>query len=151
MRLRLLLSIALLCATAGTSAWGPQSNQTVTILARATLAERTSLTLSTKVLQFVVAPGATTASASIEFTAGVRTRPESDVLLVSDPVRQPDGVLRFAGEGEGILSGELQSGTPAVLARWIGGGQRRGRVVFTLEGVAPGIYTIPVHLALSVL
>ena len=151
MRLRILLPIALLCATAGTSARGPQSTQTVRIMARATLAERTSLTVSTKVLHFVVPPGTTTASASIEFTAGVRTRPETDVLIVSNPVPHFDGVLRFAGEGEGILAGELQAGTTAVLARWIGGGQRRGRVVFTLEGVAPGIYSIPVRLAISVL
>jgi hypothetical protein len=151
MRFRVLLPVALLCATAAAPAWGSQADQTVRIMARATLAERTSLTVSTKVLQFVVPPGTRTASASIEFTAGVRTRPGTDVLIVSDPVPQFDGVLRFAGEGEGILAGELQAGTPAVLARWVGGGQRRGRVVFTLEGVAPGIYCIPVRLAISVL
>ena len=148
MGLRASLSIVLFCVSAtGVTA----SDRTATVPVRATFGERTSLSVSASVLRFVVAPGATTATANLEFTAGVRTLPGREVLVLVEPLRQFHEVLIFSGAGEGVLSGELIGGAPAIVARYIGGGQRHGQIVFTLEDAAPGIYTVPVSLFITVL
>ena len=126
------------------------SGQSAGVVARAAFAERTSLTVSTQVLRFIVPSGASGATADLEFTAGVRTLPGREILLSVDAVPPGSSGVTFAGEGEGIVPGRLTS-RPTVLARWNGGGQRGGRVTFTLDGVAPGVYTMPVRVFLTVL
>ena len=139
--LRLLVLLILLVPATATLA----SGQSAGVVVRATFAERTALKVSTPVLRFVVPPGASSATATLEFTAGVRTFPGKEVVLSVDASSPESSVVTFAGEGEGMVSGHL-TGEPAALARWNGGGQRRGRVTFTLDGVAPGVYTMPVRL-----
>jgi hypothetical protein len=58
--------------------------------------------------------------------------------------------VQFVGEGDATLSGALPAGVTRIVARWIGGGQRRGRIVFTLRNAPPGAYSIPVRLSVSV-
>jgi hypothetical protein len=132
---------------------------TASVPATARVEERISLTVSTGVLQFVVEPGASKATAGIDFIAGVRATPGRDVQLIAEPLGDLErtggtpavgGELHFAGEGDGTLSGVLPSDGSCIVARWAGGGLRRGRIVFTLQGAAPGVYSIPVRLSVSV-
>jgi hypothetical protein len=152
MRLPTALSIAFLCAATGV----PQaSGPTASIAATATISSRTSLSVSAHVLQFLVAEGSNEATASIDFKAGVRAMPGVDIELIAESAIVPGGApsgpaldpaLLYQGEGEGTTAGVLPSGVPGVMASWSGGGQRQGRIVFTLQGVAPGTYSIPVRL-----
>jgi hypothetical protein len=134
------------------------AEKTATVVATATFAPRTSLRVSTQVLRFEVPVGATEGTASVDFSAGVRVSPGSEVVLTVEPLRSPDGpggaadvetVISFSGEGAGTESGTLRS-SPSVAARWSGGGLRQGRLVFTLHADAPGVYVIPVRFLLAV-
>ena len=128
-----------------------------TVLATATFAPRPTLTVSSHVLQFRIEPGATQAEAVVDFTAAMRARPAEEVVLTIDAanaIHGPggaavDGVLTFSGEGPGIQTGVLDANRTVVAARWFGGGQRRGRLVFTLRASAPGVYTVPVSYQLG--
>ena len=82
---------------------------------------------------------------------GVRTFPGRDVVLAARAIGPSGPSLAFAGRDEGVLAGSFIADGSAVLARWVGGGQRRGRVTFTLDGVAPGVYAVPVRFSVSVL
>jgi hypothetical protein len=148
MRLPVALPIVLFSAAASIAA---ASDRTVTIAARATISERTSLSVSSNSLQFVVVPGNTTATATLDFTAAVRTAPGREVVVIAEPVVPRYEGLRFEGEGEGVLSGQLSADAPAVVARYTGGGLRQGKIAFTLEAAAPGVYTVPVRLLVTVL
>ena len=129
-----------------------------TVLATATFARRPTLTVSSHVLQFRIGAGATQAEAVVDFTAAMRARPGEEVVLTIDAanaVHGPggaadvDAVLTFSGEGPGIQTGTLDTNRTVVAARWFGGGQRRGRLVFTLRASAPGVYTVPVSYLLG--
>ena len=156
MRLPTALSVAFLCAaTAVPQASGP----TASIAATVAVSPRTSLSVSAPVLRFLVPEGSNEATASIDFRAGVRAMPGVDVQLIAEPAvpsgdapRGPalDAALFFEGQGEGMVAGVLPTGAPGVVARWSGGGQRSGRIVFTLQGVAPGTYSIPVRFLVNV-
>jgi len=155
MRLPTALTAACLCATAVPNASGP----TASIAATVSITPRTSLSVSSPVLRFIVPDGSNQATAEIQFRAGVRAMPGVDVQLIAEPVvlhddgsqgPEVDPALLFEGEGEGAAAGVLPAGSPGVVARWSGGGQRHGRIVFTLQRAAPGTYTIPVRLFLNV-
>jgi len=151
MRFPLALAIGLLSAT-GAALAAPQGplRAVVQVVASAEVGERTALAVSTRVLRFDVPPGASSATASVEFTAGVRTHPDRHVLVVGR-AEGPSGLeLRYAGEGAGFERGALAQGEPAILARWSGGGRRHGRITFTLEQAGPGTYTVPIQLTISV-
>lgn len=141
-------AVAVLC---GMSVGVSASDRSVTVLARTTISERTSLSVSANILEFVVAPGSTGGTASLEFTSGVRTRPGSEVLVVAEVMGPFPGALTFSGGGDGLTAGSLGPGGTAVIARYVGGGQRQGRIVFTLDGVQPGTHAIPIRLSVSVL
>lgn len=145
---RAFLPIALLCLVGASLS---ASDRTVTVLVRTTIGERSSLAVSNNLLQIVVLPGSTTGTASLEFTAGVRTLPGNEALVVAEPLQQFDGTLTFSGRGEGVLAGALPGDGAAVIARYVGGGQRHARIEFTLNGVPPGTYTIPIRLFVTVL
>lgn len=151
MRFPLSLAVGVLL-TADAALAAPQApvRTSVQVTAVAAVEERTALRVSAHVLTFVVPPGGSPATASLDFTAGVRTEPGRDVLLVARAPGAPDLALVFtsgAGPQEG---GRLAAGEPVVLARWSGGGRRTGRIVFTLEDAAPGLYTVPIQLTISV-
>jgi hypothetical protein len=135
-----------------------EAEKTATIVAIATFAPRTALRVSTQVLRFEVPAGETEGTASVDFSAGARVAPGAEVVLTVEPLRSVEGpggagdvetVVGFSGEGAGTQSGTLRM-TPAVAARWSGGGLREGRLVFTLRADAPGVYTVPVRFQLSI-
>ena len=129
-----------------------------TVLATATFAPRPTLTVSSRVLQFRLEPGATEAEATVEFTAAMRARPGDEVVLTIEAAKaiqgpagaaDVDAVLTFTGQGAGVETAALDTNRAVVAARWFGGGQRRGRLVFTLRASAPGVYTMPVTYLLG--
>lgn len=148
------LGSVLLCAA---TALAQSPLATVTVAATARVEARVSLRVSAEALRFVVHDEAAGATAAVDFVAGTRAMPGGDVVLIAElpgrlePASSIGGaMLGFAGDGEGTLAGDLRPGAPRIVARWIGGGQRRGRLVFTLRSVAPGAYTVPVRLSVSV-
>lgn len=156
MVLPVVLPAVLLYASAAMS---QSPGPTVSVRATAVVSERISLSVSADVLHFVVEVGSDEAAATIEFTAGVRAAPGRAVLLLAEPAGDLEGTmggavsageLRFEGEGDALPSGVLAGGASRIVARWIGGGRRHGTVVFHLRGAAPGAYSIPIRLLVSV-
>ena len=128
-----------------------------TVLVSATFASRTSLKVSSQLLQFEVAESGE-AVAAIDFSAGARTQAGAEVMLTVEPARAVEGpggaadvdtAVTFAGEGEGTRSGALIAHAPAVAGRWNGSGLRTGRMGFALRSAAPGRYSLPVRFVLS--
>ena len=122
------------------------------------VSSRTSLHVSTGVLEFNVPDGGRSASAAIEFLAGARGPSGSEVVLNMEspqPVQAPGGAadvdteITFAGEGAGMMSGTLATASASVAAAWHGSGQRHGRIVFTLHASTPGTYRLPIQLVLT--
>lgn len=135
----------------------PAGGNTATIAVNVTVAARTSLHASAETLQFVVPEGSTTATASVEFTAAARVPQGTDVVLNVESPRGVDGpggaadverAVTFDGSGEGTQSGVIESGR-SVAGRWQGSGRRTGRLTFTLHASAPGTYTMPLELLLT--
>jgi hypothetical protein len=131
---------------------------TATVAVSATFGSRTSLKVSSQVLQFDVRDPAAPATAAIDFSAGARTRQGGEVVLTVETVHAiqgPGGAagvetsVSFAGEGTGTLSGALTSASASVAGRWAGSGLRTGRLVFNLRAGASGSYTLPVRFILS--
>ena len=122
------------------------------ISATATFAPRTSLQVSSQVLQFHVTEGSIAAEATVEFAAGARTRNGGDVLLVVQAQPLPPGgalgALTMATGTEGTIAASVVQDVPTVVARWVGAGLRTGRVTFRLQA-APGRYEIPVRFLLN--
>jgi hypothetical protein len=156
MRLPTALLGAFVCAA---SAVVDATGQTSSIAAIAAISPRTAVHVSADMLHFIVHEGSSEATASLDFTAAARAIPGADVLLIAEPDSVPESsargpesdiALRFSGEGAGTISGIVRSGSRGVVARWSGGGLHQGRLVFTLQGVQPGAYTIPVRLFVSV-
>lgn len=130
---------------------------TATLLIRAEFSSRTSLKVSTRVLQFEVTDSSVSALASLEFSAGVRTREGAEVVLSVEPMRIPQDsrspdddrpVLAFNGEAPGILTGVVSTDLSTVVARWAGSGLRAGRLTFALRA-ARGSYSVPVRFVLT--
>src|SRR5688572_28299221 len=78
------------------------------------LAARTSLKVSNRVLQFDVTRPDEAATAALEFAAGARMPAGCDVVLTIEPLQAVVGGtatavtdLRFVGEGTGMLSGSI--------------------------------------------
>jgi hypothetical protein len=121
------------------------------------LAARTSLKVSSRVLQFDVTRPDEAATAALEFAAGARMPAGCDVVLTIEPLQAVvDGTvaaavtdLRFVGEGTGMLSGSIAADRSTIVARWQGSGLREGRLLFTLRARAAGSYSLPVRLVLS--
>jgi hypothetical protein len=135
-----------------------QALASTSVLATAMFAPRPTLTVSAPVLQFRIEPGATKAEATVEFTAAMRARPGDEVVLTIEAPKATQGpggatdvdaVVTFTGQGDGVETGTLDANRAVVAARWFGGGQRRGRLLFTLRASAPGVYTMPVTYLLG--
>ena len=131
---------------------------TAVVVVSAQFGSRTSLRVSTELLQFdVMAPGQP-ATAAVTFSAAARTRSGGDVVLSMEPARAIDGPggaadvessLSFVGEGDGTAGGAVAGATPTVAARWSGSGLRTGRLVFSLRSRAAGTYSVPMRFVLS--
>ena len=140
------------------AAHAQQTLASTSVLATVTFAPRPTLTVSAHVLRFRIEPGATVAEATVDFTAAMRAQPGDEVVLTIEAAKaiqgpggaaDVDAVLTFSGEGTGGQTGALEANRAAVVARWSGGGQRRGRLVFTLRASAPGVYVMPVTYLLG--
>ena len=132
--------------------------KTAVVQAHATIGTRTSLTVSSEQLQFVVTEPDQASVATIDFVAGARTQPGGEVVLTIETARglegpggaaDVDASITFAAEGEGTLAGTMTAATPVVAGRWTGSGRRSGRLSFSLRASAPGAYTMPVRFILS--
>ncbi len=153
-----MFAAAILGVACAGDAIAQQTYASAAVVATATFTPRTSLTVSTRVLEFRIEPGATHAEAVVDFTAGMRAQPGTEVVLTVEPTTAPDGpggaadvetTVSFAGDDTGIQTGVLDTTRASVAARWSGGGQRRGRLIFTLHASAPGVYRVPVSYVLG--
>jgi len=120
----------------------------------AAFSSRTTLHVSSDVLQFDVVNADAPASASVDFVAAARTHDGGPVVLSIEPVRQMGSggaasSLSFSGDGAGTKSGALSVDTPTVAGQWIGSGVRRGRLVFALRSPTPGNHVVPIRFVLS--
>jgi hypothetical protein len=140
------------CAANGAAQSVAHANLSIT----AQFAPRTSLKVSSELLQFDVAQG--TAMTTIEFSAGARTPSQGEIVLSVEPLRglsgpggaaDVDAAITVSGDGEGLLSTRLDSASTTVVGRWHGSGLHRGRLVFTLNAPAAGAYSMPVRFVLS--
>ena len=153
-RVSLLVFLVLLAASAAAA----EDVARGTVVVNAQFAARTSLRVSSHLLRFdVVEPGAA-ATMVVEFSAGVRTAADSDIVLTVEPlhaIHGPGGAadvqtaLSVSGEGQGLLPGLVSSTASTVIGRWQGSGLRAGRLVFALRANAAGAYSMPVRFVLS--
>lgn len=138
-------SIAILHAQA------PERQVTQSVTATLTLQPRASLQVSTRMLRFEVSDdAASAATASLDFSAGVRAAKTETIALVVESVREDPGVLSIVAGSDGTIAGEVVRAKPTIAARWSGGGLRDGRLTFRLQGVPPGTYDIPLSVALTI-
>jgi hypothetical protein len=156
MRSPVLLLVMVLAAGAAAAAASESASATVTVTA--TFGTRTSLDVSTQLLQFETRQPGQPATASVDFAAKARTGTESEVLLSVEALRSVEesggaadveASVTFEGEGEGTLRGRVASAKPVVAGRWVGSGRRDGRLVFALRAGARGGYILPVRFVLS--
>ena len=145
-------------ATALTLAIGPgptrlsASSDTTTrsILAHAQVAARSSLIVSSELLQFQVTEPGHAATATVDYVAGVRTHAGTEVLLTVETTTALDGTnVSFANLGEGGARGAITTMRPVIAGRWIGSGRRTGRIAFSLLAGTAGVYSVPVRFVLS--
>lgn len=155
--IQLLVGVAITASLlAGPSPVSAADAATTSVVVTAQFSSRTSLRVSTDLLQFDVAAPNQPATAGVDFSAGARTHSGGEVLLSIEQlggIAGPGGAsdvessVSFAGEGDGTLDGALV-GT-AVAGRWTGSGLRQGRLVFALRAGASGNYLLPVRFILS--
>jgi hypothetical protein len=148
--------LATAAVTAAPSAGALSDSATATLRMSIDVRSRTSLHVSTQVLQFHVTGPGVPATAVIDFSASSRTREGGEVLLAMDVMRGtpadmhgPGDLLTFRGHGEGLTAGALNGPGTAIVGRWMGSGRRSGRVSFALRARRAGTYTLPVRLVLS--
>ena len=153
---RLLLLVLALAFSASASA--AEEHATARVVVNVNLTPRTSLKVSSQMLQFDVTQPGAAATAALDFTASARMSSGSDVVLTVEPLRGVDGPgggadvetdLTFTGEGDGVLAGSIATSQSTVVGRWQGSGIRAGRVIFTLRANAAGHYSLPVRFVLS--
>lgn len=153
---RLLLIALVLAPFAGVAAAEDVATANVTV--NLNVGTRTSLKVSSRVLQFDVTKAGETATAALDFTAGARLSSGADVVLTVEPLlavtgpggaAEADCALTFTGEGEGILAGVVSTAHGTIVGRWVGSGMREGRLIFTLRADAAGNYSLPVRFVLS--
>jgi hypothetical protein len=137
----------LIVAVNATAAETARSSVTV----MATFSSRTTLQVSSDLLQFDVTQPQTPATASIDFLAAARTHAGDVVVLSIEPVVSSLflSTLSFSGEGEGTRSGTVAADRLSIAGQWVGSGIRHGRLVFTLHADATGAFTVPIRLVLS--
>ena len=157
MRNSRLLQIALVLARFASPA-AAEEVATANVTVNLNLSTRTSLKVSSPVLQFDVTQPGEAVTAALDFTAGARLSTGADVVLSIEPLRaipgpggpaDADGALTFTGEGDGVLAGAISTTHGTVVGRWVGSGMRAGRIVFTLRAHAAGTYSLPVRFVLS--
>src|SRR3954469_6683373 len=134
------LLIAAVNASAAETARG-----SVTVVA--TFSSRTTLQVSSDLLQFDVTQPQTPATSSIDFLAAARTRAGDLVVLSIEPIASNAvaSTLSFSGEGEGTRSGMVAADRLSIAGQWVASGNRPGRLVFTLRADAAGTFNVPIR------
>lgn len=124
---------------------------TRTVTAHAQLASRTSLTVSTQLLEFIIAKPGESPMATVDFVAGARTHAGAEVLLTVEAVGAiaADSRITFSGSGDAAAHGALVTSGPSIAGRWVGSGRRSGRLAFALHTNVTGTYRIPLRFVLS--
>ena len=122
---------------------------TQTIDARATVSSRTSLKISSNVLDFNLTDVERPAVATVDFVAGIRTHAGAEVVLTVEAAEVNGAAVTFSGAGAGTTQGTMVTSRPIVAGRWVGSGRRTGRIVFELRAPVAGRYTLPVRFVLS--
>ena len=115
----------------------------------ATFSSRTTLHVSSDVLQFDVTNSKEPAVTSIDFVAAARTHAGGPVVLSLEPPPSLSSALSFSGDGDGLRSGLMASDEPTVAGQWTGSGVRHGRLVFALRSPQAGSAVIPIRFVLS--
>lgn len=150
---RLFLALAVVLGLAAPSLAADSTSASATVIVNANFSTRTSLKVSSQVLQFAVPSGDETSRVEVDFTAAARTRAGGEVILLVESFGPRDdgsagaSEVRFAGQG-GASGGMLAVNAATPVARWTGSGIRTGRVTFTMRAVA-GIHTVPVRFLLA--
>ena len=155
--LPLFAAVCLVGLTASAARAAESSTDARTVTVTVQVSSRTSLRVSTQMLEFEVAAPGREALAMVDFTAAARTRNGDEVLLTVEPLRTVDGPgggdvetsITFAGDGSGVLPGVINPMAPNVAGRWHGSGLRTGRLVFALRASAAGQYRVPVRFLLT--
>ena len=150
--LTLTCGIVLVFAAARPTAASQSAEAAVTVTA--TFSARTSLDVSTQMLQFDAVEPGRRATAVVDFAAKSRTTPGGDVVLSIEPLGEVTGPgvaadITFEGEGEGTMGGRMIGARPAIAGRWTGSGRRSGRLVFAIRARETGTYRVPVRFVLS--
>ncbi len=131
---------------------------TASVVVTAQFGSRTSLKVSTDLLQFDVTTADQSAVATVEFSAAARTRHGGEVVLTVEqvgPLSGPGGAadvetsLTVSVLGNGGSTGELDPSAQIVAGRWVGSGRRTGQLAFSLRSSVPGAYSVPVRFVLS--
>jgi hypothetical protein len=123
---------------------------TKSIQAHVEVAARSSLIVTSELLQFHVTEPGQAATATVDYIAGIRTHAGAEVMLTVEAIRGiDDTTVTFANVGEGGVQGTMLALRPVIAGRWIGSGRRTGRISFSLLAAAPGAYSMPVRFVLS--
>jgi hypothetical protein len=152
------LTAAVGCLLVGIGAASAADSSTTTVQVQVQLSSRTSLHVSSHLLQFDVSDPSRPPTAAVDFSAGARVPSASDVVLTVEPLHGVEGpggaadvdaAVTFSGDGDGVRTGILESSMPTLAGRWHGSGLHQGRLVFTLHTNASGTYSVPVRFVLS--
>jgi hypothetical protein len=160
MRVAHLLTVllGLTVVTAGADVCLAAESATASVVVTAQFASRTSLKVSTDLLQFDVTAPDQSAVATVEFSAAARTQHGGEVVLTVEqvgPLNGPGGAadvetsLMVSLLGSGGSTGELDPSAQIVAGRWVGSGRRTGQLAFSLRSSVPGAYSVPVRFVLS--
>lgn len=153
-----ILASAALVSAATVAPARASETATSTVVVNVQVASRTSLKVSSDVLQFDIAQPGVPATVAIDFSAGARVASAADVVLTVEALRSLDGPggaadveasMAFDGEGDGLLRGTLDVEVPAIAGRWQGSGLHQGRLLFTIRANSAGTYSLPVRFVLS--
>jgi hypothetical protein len=109
--------------------------------------------VSSHVLVFEVGADNGSAVASIDYVASARTARTGEVILSVEVTRSAEGPGGAADADSMLTLGEhptpIAGDAPVVAERWIGGGSRSGRLVFTFRAAAAGRYLVPMRVSLA--
>jgi hypothetical protein len=156
--MRFLSSVIVTSAVLSVATIASAETASGTLVVAATFNSRTSLNVSTDVLEFEVVAESQPAVATVDFSAGARTVGGAQVVLSIEPIQEvlgPHGPadaessLSFSGVGAGTLSGTVASSGLTAAGRWTGSGLRHGRLIFALRTNASGNYSVPVRFVLT--
>ena len=148
-----LLTLAVVLALAAPSAAADSASASASVVVNAQFSTRTSLKVSSQLLQFAVGADDQAPSVAVDFSAAARTHSGGEVMLLIEPLGGMDDgegstEMTFVGEGQGTSRGALAAGGLTPVARWTGSGLRTGRLTFTLRAAA-GRYLVPVRFLLT--